>query len=264
MSCETLKNKAALVTGGAQGLGEAICLRLAKEGCDVLIADINQDVAANTAKKIADATGQQVISTAMNVTDEASVEAAFKKAKESFGKLDIVVANAGILIAKPVDEFELKDWQAVINVNLVGYFLTTKYAVKIMKQQKEGSIIQINSKSGKKGSANNSAYAASKFGGVGHTQSLALELADKGIRINSIMPGNLLDSPLWVNSLYKQYAKNQGITEEEVREKYTNQVPMKRGCQYDDISNMVVFLASDNSSYMTGQALNVTGGQIMY
>ena len=124
-------------------------------------------------------------------------------------------------------------------------------------------MVEINSKSGKKGSAKNSAYAASKFGGIGLIESLALELAQENIRLNAICPGNLLDSPLWVNSLFKQYARNQGITEEEVRQKYIDQVPMHRSCQYDDIANCMVFLASDDSSYMTGQAINVTGGQQM-
>jgi len=133
----------------------------------------------------------------------------------------------------------------------------------VMKAQQSGAIIQINSKSGKKGSYKNSAYAAAKFGGIGLTQSIALELAEFGVRANAICPGNLLDSPLWVNSLYSQYAKNLGITEEEVRQKYIDQVPMKRGCTYEDVCNVVVFLASDQSSYMTGQAINVTGGQEM-
>ena len=126
-----------------------------------------------------------------------------------------------------------------------------------------GSIIQINSKSGKKGSYRNSAYAAAKFGGIGVTQSLALEFAGLGVRVNAVCPGNLLNSPLWVNSLFKQYAKNQGITEEQVRQKYIDQVPMKRPCEYRDVTNVVVFLASDASGYMTGQAINVTGGQEM-
>jgi sorbitol-6-phosphate 2-dehydrogenase len=134
----------------------------------------------------------------------------------------------------------------------------------VMKPQRSGVIIQINSKSGKKGSFKNSAYAASKFGGIGLTQSAALEMAEFGVRVNSICPGNLLDSPLWVNSLYKQYARTRGISEEEVRQYYVNQVPMKRGCTYDDVCNVLVFLASDQSSYMTGQAINVTGGQEMH
>jgi sorbitol-6-phosphate 2-dehydrogenase len=154
----------------------------------------------------------------------------------------------------------------VMNVNLFGYFLVAKHAAQVMKAQRKGVIIQINSKSGKKGSYKNSAYAASKFGGIGLTQSIALELAEYGVRVNSICPGNLLDSPLWndgPNSLYKQYAKKWGITEAEVRQRYIDQVPMKRGCTYEDVCNVVVFLASDQSSYMTGQAINVTGGQEM-
>jgi len=129
--------------------------------------------------------------------------------------------------------------------------------------QLHGNIIQINSKSGKKGSYKSFAYAASKFGGIGLTQSLALELAEFNIRVNSICPGNLLDSPLWVNSLYKQYAEKWGITEAEVRQRYIDQVPMKRGCTYEDVANVLAFMASDHSSYMTGQAINVTGGQEM-
>ena len=126
-----------------------------------------------------------------------------------------------------------------------------------------GVILQINSKSGKKGSFRNSAYAASKFGGLGLTQSLALELAPHQIRVNAICPGNLLDSPLWVDSLYEQYAKKWGISREEVRRRYEEQVPLGRGCSYADVTNVVVFLASDEASYMTGQAINVTGGQEM-
>ena len=151
----------------------------------------------------------------------------------------------------------------MINVNLFGYFLCAKHAARVMKAQRSGVIIQINSKSGKKGSYKNSAYAASKFGSIGLTQSIALELAEYNVRANAVCPGNLLDSPLWVNSLYKQYAKKWGTTEEQVRQKYIDQVPMKRGCTYEDVCNIVVFLASDQASYMTGQAINVTGGQEM-
>ena len=151
----------------------------------------------------------------------------------------------------------------MVDVNLKGYFLSVKHAARVMKTQRSGVIIQINSKSGKKGSFKNAAYAASKFGGIGLTQSVALELAEYGIRINAVCPGNLLDSPLWVESLYAQYAARLGITEAEVRQRYVDQVPMKRGCTYQDVTNVVTFLASDQSSYMTGQAINVTGGQEM-
>lgn len=258
-----LQDRVALVTGGAQGLGQAICLRFAREGCDVVVADIKIEQAQATADQVCAETGRRSLAVRMDVTDEASVAEGFAACVKEFGRLDILVSNAGILIAEEVAESDAGKWKAVMMVNLFGYYLTSREAVRIMKPQGSGAIVQINSKSGKKGSFKNSAYAASKFGGIGFTQSLALEVAEKGVRVNSVCPGNLLDGTLWQQSLYDQYAKNQGLTPEQVRQKYVDQVPMKRGCTYDDVCNVVVFLASDQSSYMTGQAINVTGGQEM-
>lgn len=258
-----LEGKKALVTGGCQGLGEAISIRLAQEGCDVAIGDVNEEGARDTALQIERDYQRDSFALKTDVSQDGEVEHLFDAAVERFGRLDVVVANAAILIAEPIDTGDPAKWHKVMEVNLFGYYLTTRHAARVMKPQGSGSIIQINSKSGKKGSAKNSAYAASKFGGVGHTQSVGLELAEYGIRCNSVLPGNLLDSPLWTESLFKQYARNQGISEEEVRQKYIDQVPMKRSCTYEDVNNVVVFLASDMASYMTGQAINVTGGQEM-
>ena len=169
--------------------------------------------------------------------------------------MDIVVANAAILIAEPIAEADAEKWRAVMNVNLFGYFLTTKHACRVMKQQRSGSIININSKSGKKGSSANSAYAATKFGGIGLVQSVALEMARTTCAATPICPGNLLDSPLWTDpekGLFVQYLRAGKVpgakTVEDVRRAYVNQVPMKRGCTYDDVCNAVVFLASDQSA----------------
>ncbi len=260
-----LSDKIALVTGGGQGLGQAICLRLANEGCHVIVADMNETTAQETAGLISGnlTFPRKSLSLKVDVTDETQVSAMVDKIVAEFGRLDIVVSNAGILISEELSEFPAEKWRAVMNVNLFGYFLVAKHTSRIMKNQQAGTIIQINSKSGKKGSYKNSAYAASKFGGIGLTQSIALELAEYHVRVNAVCPGNLLDSPLWVDSLYRQYAKKWGITEAEVRQRYIDQVPMKRGCTYEDVCNVVVFLASDQSSYMTGQAINVTGGQEM-
>ena len=258
-----LQDRIAIVTGGAQGLGEAICHRLAREGAHVVVADLNLEGAERVVADIMAQTDQRVVAVKADVTDEDQVAAMVNRTVQEFGRLDVLVSNAGILIAEAVDEFPADKWQAVINVNLFGYFLCAKHAARVMKMQRSGVIIQINSKSGKKGSYKNSAYAASKFGSIGLTQSIALELAEYNVRVNAVCPGNLLDSPLWVDSLYKQYAEKWGITEEEVRQKYIDQAPMRRGCTYDDVCNVVVFLASDQASYMTGQAINVTGGQEM-
>ena len=253
-----LKGKVAVVTGASQGLGEALAIRLDKEGCKVAVIDINIEGAKQVASKLSDA-----IAIAVDVTKYDQCEEAAKIVLEKWGKVDILVSNAAIVKSGDIFSLSPEAFKLVTDINLNGYFNTVKAFAPSMLERKSGSIIQINSKSGRKGSFKNGAYAASKFGGVGLTQSLALEFAESGVRVNCICPGNLLNSPLWVNSLFKQYALNQGITEEQVREKYINQVPMKRSCEYLDIENAMVFLASDYSSYMTGQAINVTGGQQM-
>jgi Dehydrogenases with different specificities (related to short-chain alcohol dehydrogenases) len=258
-----LEGKAAIVTGAAQGLGEGIARRLAVEGCDVLLTDVNAEKVEAAAAAIAADTGRKAVGVRADVTSEADNAAVVARAVAEFGKLDIFVANAGILKAGDITEFSPDDWRKVIDVNLVGYFLGAQAAARQMVAQKSGVIVQINSKSGKKGSFRNSAYAASKFGGIGLTQSIALDLAPHGVRVNAVCPGNLLDGTLWQDSLFDQYAKTQGLTREEVRAKYEGQVPLGRGATYEDISNVVVFLCSEDASYMTGQAINVTGGQEM-
>ncbi len=260
---ERLAGKSAIVTGAAQGLGEALARRLAVEGCDVLIADINEDKARDAADAIERDTGRRAGAVQANVTNASDVAAMVDQAVSAFGKLDILVANAGIVRAHDITEFPLNEWQTVLDINLTGYFLCAREAARVMVPNKTGAIIQINSKSGKKGSFRNGAYAASKFGGIGLTQSIALDLAPHNVRVNAVCPGNLLDGTLWQQSLFDQYAKTQGLTPEQVRAKYESQVPLGRGCTYDDVANVVIFLASGDASYMTGQAINVTGGQEM-
>jgi len=261
--CQQLPGRKAIVTGAAQGLGEAIAHRLAKEGCDVIVADVNLQKLEGVARSIMAQHNVRSIAIKADVTSDDEVAAMVQTAVREFGRLDIMVANAGILKAMPVVEFSTEDWRRVIDVNLVGYFICAREAARVMMEQKSGVIIQINSKSGKKGSFRNSAYAASKFGGIGLTQSLALEMAPYGVRVNAVCPGNLLEGTLWQESLFEQYSRTQGLTVEQIKEKYLSQVPLGRSCTYEDVCNVVVFLASDQASYMTGQAINVTGGQEM-
>jgi sorbitol-6-phosphate 2-dehydrogenase len=260
---ELLRDRIALVTGAAQGLGEAIAHRLAREGAHVGVADVNFEGARAVAAAIGEGTQRRAIPLAVDVTAETQVERMVANMVEAFGRLDILVANAGILEAYDIAEFPADVWRRVIEINLTGYFLCAKHAARVMREQRSGVIVQINSKSGKKGSFRNSAYAASKFGGIGLTQSIALDLAPYGIRANTVCPGNLLDSPLWVDSLYEQFSRRLGLTPQQVRQRYESQVPLGRGCTYEDVCNAVVFLASDQAAYMTGQAVNVTGGQEM-
>lgn len=179
-------------------------------------------------------------------------------------KLDGIIYASGVTIPGAINDLTEDQWDKSLDINLRGYWLTIKYLYDLIIKSAGCSIVQINSKTGKKGSYKNSAYTASKFGGIGITQALALELVEYGVRVNCVCPGNVFESKTWsdhTNGLFIEYGKTQHLTPEQVREKYTNLVPMKRSCTYQDISNVVEFLLSEKSSYMTGQAINITGGQ---
>lgn len=257
------EKKVAIVCGGAQNLGEALSLRLAQENYRVIVADINLSNAEQVAEKINAQESGEAIAIKADFTNEEDVASMVKKTVGEYSRIDLLVYNAGVAKSHKITNFSLQDWELTMNVNLTGYFLCAREASKVMIEQGKGNIIQINSKSGKVGSKHNSAYSASKFGGIGLTQSLALDLAEHNIRVNSIMPGNLLSSPMF-QSLIPQYAKKLNIDASEVEQVYIDKVPMKRGCSYEDVANAVVFYASDQASYMTGQSINVTGGQVMH
>jgi sorbitol-6-phosphate 2-dehydrogenase len=254
---QRLKDRVCLITGGAQGLGEALAERISTEGARVVIADINLQQAQVVGNRL------NVLALNCDVTKYDNCVDVVQATIAEYGRIDILVSNAAIYISGSIVEFDPETWKRVIDVNLCGSFNIMKAAAPRMIQQNSGCIIQINSKSGKRGSYRSSAYPASKFGGIGLVQSLALELAQYQIRVNAICPGNLLDSPLWKDSLFEQFARNQGMPKDAVRQKYIDQVPLERACTYEDVANVLVFLATDEAVYMTGQAINVTGGQEM-
>ncbi len=255
--------KTVIITGGAQSLGEHIAYRFAEKGANVVIADMNYEQANKVSQNIVDKYEVKSVAVKVNVCKEEEVKNLMKNVIDNFKKIDILICNAGVVYSTKITEMPKEKWANTLNVNLTGYFLCAKEAAKEMIKRKEGVILEINSKSGKKGSLHNCAYSASKFGAIGLTQSLALDLAEDGIRVNAVCPGNLLDSPMWKNGLYEQYAKKLNIPKEKVRQAYIDKVPLKRGCTYEDVSNLVFFLSSEEASYMTGQAVNVTGGQEM-
>jgi len=255
--------KTAIVAGGAQNLGAHLAKRLGEEGYNVAVLDKQGDQAQRVANEITELHPVGSAGYAVDVTNEEAVNEAMQDVNQQFGSIDLLVYNAGVARSTKITDFPLSDWALSLDVNLTGYFLCAKHASKYMIKQQSGSIIQINSKSGKVGSKHNAGYSASKFGGVGLTQSLALDLAEHNVRVNSIMPGNLLHSPMF-QSLIPSYAKKLGVDESEVEQIYIDKVPLKRGCSYDDVANAVIFYASDAASYMTGQSINVTGGQVMH
>jgi sorbitol-6-phosphate 2-dehydrogenase len=258
-----LEKKVAVVTGAAQGIGAGIAQRLAEEGADVAILDLNEEGAREVVGAIEER-GRRALAVRTDVTDEDSVAAAMQTVRDELGRLDCLVNNAGVLKSHYLPDFPKRDWDFVLGVNLTGAFLCCKHAAKHMLAQAEGgAMVVIGSRSGKKGGLWNHAYCASKFGVIGMVQCVALDLAPHGIRANVVCPGNALDTPLW-QDLAVQYSKKLGKSPEEVIEHYRNRVPLKRGCDVADIANVTVFLLSEEASYMTGQALNVTGGEIMH
>jgi len=267
-----LSGKITIITGGAQGFGLGIAKEMYCQGASLVLADL--PVQAVAGEEAAKSLGERAIFLPVDVTDESSVEAIVCATVEHFGGLDIMVANAGVVKAGPLDNFEKKDLDFVTAVNYTGYFLCAKYASIVMKAQYEANpdlfsdIIQINSKSGLTGSKNNFAYAGSKFGGIGLTQSFALELAPWQIKVNSICPGNFYDGPLWSDpdkGLFVQYLKAGKVpgakTVEDVKNYYLSLAPIKRGCTPKDVSKALFYCVEQE--YETGQALPVTGGQIM-
>ncbi len=267
--------KTAIITGGAQGFGGGLVECFINDGGNVVIADINQEKGEEFAAQLNQATSsKRACFVKVDVSDYSSVENLVYETICQFGGFDVFISNAGILRAGGLDEMDPKTFELMTKVNYAGYFYCAKAASKVLKLQtayKEGyfgDIIQINSKSGLKGSNKNFAYAGGKFGGIGLTQSFALELMPSRVKVNSICPGNFFDGPLWSDpktGLFIQYLKAGKVkgakTIEDVKSFYEAQVPARRGCRVIDVMRAVYYVMEQE--YETGQAIPVTGGQEM-
>ena len=267
--------KVAVVTGGAQGFGFEIGVDLARQGAVVALADINAEGVGAAAEQVNALCGREAAcGIAVNVADADSVRDALGRVVERFGGIDVFVSNAGVLRAGSVKELSVRDLDFVTSVNYKGYFLCVQAVAPIMALQHRAApgrwadIIQINSKSGLVGSNRNGAYAGSKFGGVGLTQSFAMELVEDGIKVNAVCPGNFYDGPLWAHpetGLFRQYLDSGKVpgakTFEDVKRFYESKVPMRRGCTTPDVMKAIYYLMEQ--AYETGQAVPVTGGQVM-
>jgi 3-oxoacyl-[acyl-carrier protein] reductase len=243
------EGQVAVVTGAARGIGRSIAEKLAREGADIAICDLQAEWLAETAAAV-QALGRKALPVAVDVGNSEAVNACMAEVVKVFGKVDILVNNAGItkdtLLVRMSDE----DWDAVLRVNLKGTFLFTRAVAKHMMKQRSGAIVNIASISGIIGTAGQANYAASKAGVIALTKSTANELAGRGVRANAIAPG-------FISS------KMTDALSEDVRNQYLSRIPLGRFGTVDDIANAVAFLASEQSSYLTGQTLSVNGGMVM-
>ena len=270
-----VEGKTIIVTGAAQGFGEGIARELMGQGANIVVADLNDVVGAATAENLNSiGKNNRSIFVKTNVADMQSLQNLMKETVCRFGALDVFVSNAGVLRAGGLEAMTPENFEFVTNINYKAYFFCAKVASHIMKVETQmdpdyfADIVQVNSKSGLRGSKANFAYAGGKFGGIGLTQSFALELAPFRVKVNSICPGNFYDGPLWSNpenGLFVQYlaaGKVPGAkTVQDVKDYYLAQVPMHKGCNPADVTKAILYAIEQTGE--TGQAIPVTGGQVM-
>jgi 3-oxoacyl-[acyl-carrier protein] reductase len=244
-----LKGKVAFITGAAAGIGKEIAMTLAKQGADCVICDVNEELLNQTTAEIA-ALGVQTLGLVLNVSSMADCEEAVNKIIDKFKKVDILINNAGITRDGLLIRMKESDWDAVLSVNLKGAFNCTKAVVKPMMKQRSGAIVNMASIIGLMGNAGQVNYAASKAGLIGLTKSVAKEVASRNIRVNAIAPGFI-------------ETKMTQILSDDVKQAMLNQIPLGKFGSPQDVANLVVFLVTDDSNYITGQVISINGGMLM-
>jgi NAD(P)-dependent dehydrogenase (short-subunit alcohol dehydrogenase family) len=257
-----LKNSVAIVTGAARGIGRGIAESLAREGAQLVLADlpsVDADVAET--KRIVESHGVRSISVHCDVRDEAQTKAMAQAALDRFGKIDVLVNNAGVINVAGVVSMTEEQWDIVLDVNVKGTFLCSKAVAPHMMERRSGRIVNLSSQAGKRGAGGVAHYCASKFAVIGFTQSLAHELAPFNVTVNAVCPGEV-DSAMWRDHLLPAIAAAGGSTKDEAWAQFMQQrVPLGRPQTPEDIGQAVVFLCrADN---ITGEAINVTGGSEM-
>jgi NAD(P)-dependent dehydrogenase (short-subunit alcohol dehydrogenase family) len=250
----------AVITGAARGIGQACGQRFAREGASVvcldLLAEENEAVAAECV-----ALGAEALALTCNVTDPENVRACIEATLERWGRIDALITAAGIYSGSPLPEVTIEQWQRLIDINLTGVFLCNQAVAPTMMDQRAGSIINISSMAGKTSWPSTAEYSASKTGVIGLTRSVAMELAEYGVTVNAVCPGNTLTE--MVRNVAAKQGEQLGMTGEEWLQMRANDCPMNRLAEPWEIAGVCAFLASEDSRYITGQAIEVDGGLVM-
>lgn len=244
------EGKTAVVTGSARGLGKAIALKLASQGANIVLNDIPSSESLDETAEEFKKAGYRVVVTRGDVRNAEDVKAMIAAGVDAFGSVDILVNNAGITNDKPMALMSEDDWDIVLDINLKGAFLCTKFAAKQMMKQKYGRIVNLASVAGRYGNKGQANYSASKAGLIGLTKTTAKEFASRGITCNAVAPGTIK-------------SKMTDALPEEVRNKYLENIPLGRFGTPEDVANVVAFLASDDASYVTAQVIDIDGGLVM-
>ena len=242
-----LKDRVAIVTGGGSGIGEGACIRLTEEGANIAVFDVDLNGAQNTAQEIEKA-GGKAKAFKVDVSNSVEVEAAVNETLATFGKIDILVNNAGVSITSTIAKLPEETWDKVHSINLKGVFLCCKAVIPHMKERRYGKIINISSILGDTGSFQYAHYSATKAGVIGFTKSLAVELGHRNIQVNAIGPG-IIQTPMFEHDVPP-----------EIRQQLATKVPLQRLGVPQDMANAILFFASDESAYVTGQSIFVCGG----
>lgn len=252
----------AIVTGGARGIGQSICVELAEKGANVVVADLNQDEMAETAEMVRD-TGQRALTVETDVASNESVTNTVDEAIKEFGSVEYLVNNAGIAgPTAPCEDVSSEEWETTLAVNLKGPFHMCREVVPHMRAESFGRIVNIASVTGKRPLPNRTPYATSKMGVIGFTRTLAAEVGDANINVNAVCPGSV-EGPR-ITSVFERQAAETGRTYEEIRSEVEAEAARGELVQREDVAELVGYLCSDESSRITGQDINVSAGKVMY
>lgn len=256
------QDSTALITGGGRGIGQAICVELARNGADIVIADLDHDEMQETVDLV-DAESQRALAVETDVTDLESVESTVETALKKFDSVEWLVNNAGVAgPTAPCESISSAEWDNTLQVNIRGAFYTCRTLLPSMKQQSYGRIVNIASVTGKRPLTQRTPYAASKMGLIGFTRTLAAEVGDHDINVNSICPGSV-DGPR-IQRVFEEKARATGRSYEAIRSDAENQSPRHELIDREDVANTVAFLCSPAADRMTGQDLNISAGKVMY